>query len=330
MFAPPSRTDPDAAIRSTDDDAAQSRLSAVRKGYLHDPFIHLLVPRSHLAHARPPLINIGTFLRSGAIDSLVDGWIHSWPEDVHVQIVSLGAGSDTRFWRMSDSPLKHRISKYVEVDFPEVTGRKAMTICKYQELRDTLGPDIFVEKGGTMLSSSVYNLVPADIRADTKALFDTLSTVLSSQQPTIVLAECVFPYMSQSASAYVLQWFPATFSNIGVIVYEMFGLEDSFGRVMRANLQSRAVELPGVEASIDSEQERFIKAGYTSTRALTLKEIRASQTPSSELERIAMLELLDEIEELELVLNHYTVACAWATRPTKRVSWTNWGTRSGS
>lgn len=104
MFPPLSisRLDPDAAIRSTDDDAAQSRLSAVRKGYLEDPFVHLFVPRAHLAPSRPPLINIGTYLRFRAIDALVQEFIEHWP-DGRVQIVSLGAGSDTRFWRLNVS-----------------------------------------------------------------------------------------------------------------------------------------------------------------------------------------------------------------------------------
>lgn len=91
--------DPDAAIRSTDGDAAQARLSAVRKGYLtDDPFISFFLARARFLPPRPPLINVGTFIRATAIDKLVNGWIEA---NDQVQIVSLGAGSDTRFWRLS-------------------------------------------------------------------------------------------------------------------------------------------------------------------------------------------------------------------------------------
>ena len=94
--------DPDAAIRATDTDASQARVSAVRKQYLHDPFIGALVPRAHLVPTRPPLINIGTYVRSEAIDELVLGWLsHAGGDGQKVQIVSLGAGSDTRFWRLA-------------------------------------------------------------------------------------------------------------------------------------------------------------------------------------------------------------------------------------
>ena len=93
--------DANAPVRQTDSDAAIARLSAVKLGYLQDPFIRFLVQRPHLQPARPPLINIGTYVRSEAIDRLVNEWLElSSVEGKKCQIVSLGAGSDTRFWRI--------------------------------------------------------------------------------------------------------------------------------------------------------------------------------------------------------------------------------------
>lgn len=91
--------DPDGAIRLTDTDAAMARVSAVGKGYVEDPYIKHFVPRGQLQTARPPLINIGTYLRGTAIDRLVDQWLERSAGPC--QIVSLGAGSDTRFWRIA-------------------------------------------------------------------------------------------------------------------------------------------------------------------------------------------------------------------------------------
>ena len=93
----------DAAIRQTDSDAILARYSAVQKGYLSDPFVRPLLPRGgHLQPARPPLINIGTYVRSEAIDKLVNQWLDlASAEGRQSQIVSLGAGSDTRFWRIA-------------------------------------------------------------------------------------------------------------------------------------------------------------------------------------------------------------------------------------
>ena len=94
--------DPDEPIRGTDTDAASSRLSAVSLGYLDDPFaplLHKTPPGS--SSRKPPLINVGTHHRTWALDRLVDGFFEACAADgVEGQVVSLGAGSDTRFWRL--------------------------------------------------------------------------------------------------------------------------------------------------------------------------------------------------------------------------------------
>lgn len=96
-------TGSDNAIRSTDSDAAEARLSAVSKGYLTDPFLTSFVRRARFVPPRPPLINIGTHVRSEAIDNLVKGWLEAGGTSTKKQIVSLGAGSDTRYWRLAVS-----------------------------------------------------------------------------------------------------------------------------------------------------------------------------------------------------------------------------------
>jgi [phosphatase 2A protein]-leucine-carboxy methyltransferase len=106
MFPPPNgpaqHHDADSSIRQTDNDAALAKVSAVRKGYLEDPYVKHFVPRAHLQPPRPPLINIGTYVRTVALDELVHKWIGlSEKSGKQCQIVSLGAGSDTRFWRLA-------------------------------------------------------------------------------------------------------------------------------------------------------------------------------------------------------------------------------------
>lgn len=94
----------DAGIQSTDGFAAHARVSAVRQGYLEDPFAVHFAGGTRAAKALPthaPLINIGTYVRTSAIDRLVEGFLRSGGNALKKQIVSVGAGSDTRFWRLS-------------------------------------------------------------------------------------------------------------------------------------------------------------------------------------------------------------------------------------
>ena len=311
MFEPPTKnTDPDAPTRATDNDAAVARLSAVRKGYLTDPYIAALIPRAHLQQPRPPLINIGTYLRTRAIDLLLDDWFRLTGRH-KVQVVSLGAGSDTRFWRlavrfflsflnvkrgMTDSvfwlvcgrqngPHAAKLQRYIEIDFAENTSRKVMSIRKNRVLSAALGTEgsISVGKllyrppqnpsrllssllheillhaggGGTTLRTPVYNLLPVDLRMPPAASLapllsaahahdDSDEPMLSPTLPTLLLFECVLAYMDPAASNALIRWFADYFNAaaapdglLGGIVYEMFKLNDAFGRVMLNNLKVR-------------------------------------------------------------------------------------------
>ena len=166
--------------------------------------------------------------------------------------------------------------------------------------------------------------------------------LLSPALPTLLLFECVLAYMTPTASNALIQWFVDYFAAPGGgllagIVYEMFKLDDAFGRVMLNNLkvrlssesvfvysrrvclndlitnagqQSRNVSLPGAESYRDlaSLSHRFLNLGFTKAQALTLREIRRRYIEPQELKRLSQLELLDEVEELELVLDHYAIS----------------------
>ncbi|KZV84207.1 leucine carboxyl methyltransferase [Exidia glandulosa HHB12029] len=305
--------DTDAAVRSTDSDAAQARLSAISKGYLFDQFAHHLVPRARFATPRPPLINHGTHVRATALDALVDEWLATGGVDVKKQIISVGAGSDSRFWRISTGPLKDALHAYLEVDLPENTLAKAMAIRKSKELSAVLGDNVTLTLGGQGLESPRYVLAPVDLREDPAQTLQPFITrgILDPSIPTLIVAECVLVYMDRAASDRVLRWAANTFDVAGGLVYEMFGLNDGFGRVMRENLLVRNVLLPGVDAypTLHDQAARFRQTGFvTAQRALSLRTIRATHISAGERARIAQLEMLDEVEELELVLAHYVIA----------------------
>ncbi|KAG8929754.1 carboxy methyl transferase for protein phosphatase 2A [Tulasnella sp. 418] len=303
--------DGDSAIRATDSDATQARLSAVRKQYLQDPFVHHFIQRPHLVPNRPPLINIGTYVRSESIDALITEWFSRFESNISVQIVSLGAGSDTRFWRLSNGPYATQLTQYIEVDFPEVTARKLATIRKNNDLLAITG-DLVSEQGGTGCRSLKYHLVPADLREEPQNSLSALLEILDSQTPTLVIAECVFAYMPPSASERILLWFKGHFSPIGCMIYEMFALGDSFGTIMKENLRTRNIVLPGVDGYGDLESlcTRFAACGFKNPHAKTLKSLWLESIHQSEVQRVTRLEHVDEWEEILLVLDHY--ALSWA------------------
>lgn len=115
-----------------------------------------------------------------------------------------------------------------------------------------------IAQGGRELHSPKYHLLAADLRSDpvntlqeqlTQPSEDTGVPILSPSCPTLLLFECVLAYMTVEVSSRLLRWFANYFSAngdqeaaqengvLGCIVYEMFGLNDAFGRVMLNNLQ---------------------------------------------------------------------------------------------
>jgi [phosphatase 2A protein]-leucine-carboxy methyltransferase len=107
-----------------------------------------------------------------------------------------------------------------------------------------------LEFSGTALHSSVYHLLPVDLRlGPQEALAPSLAEsgpeskpVLSNSLPTLLLFECVLAYMTQEASDAIIRWFvnyfsPAPNGVLGSLVYEMFGLGDAFGQIMLNNLK---------------------------------------------------------------------------------------------
>ncbi|WWD16185.1 hypothetical protein CI109_100610 [Kwoniella shandongensis] len=385
------RPDPDDAIRLTDDDAASSRLSATNAGYLPDPFVSLLYkPRlsstdaqAHV-HAggigggpssrKPPLINVGTHHRTRGIDLLIDKFLdQNQGGGAEKQIVSLGAGSDTRFWRLMSRAQPPSLAKYVEIDFPHLTSPKAQRIARSRKLSQyltkpkstsprttsdslttpmtmappnptaTTTPPFTISQGGTSLQSQNYLLLPLDLRPSpssssssssnnnnneqtiSEILTSTLLPHLDPTLPTLFLAECLFPYMPPGDSEAVISWFGNEFERCVGVVYEMVGLGDSFGNVMKRNLASRNLSIPGSIpfTTPQSQADRFLASHsdsgsgstpsrFTEAGAKTLWQVREECIDPNELHRISKLEFLDEIEELRLVLEHYVIA--WGTK----------------
>lgn len=126
-------------------------------------------------------------------------------------------------------------------DLSAVLGKpEEITIGRFYSSLPTTSFSVRAAHGGTGLHAPKYHLVTGDLRKSPSELIASLEPHLSSAHPTILLFECVLVYMSPEASSALIQAFAnyleAGNSVLGGIVYEMYGLEDSFGRVMKSNL----------------------------------------------------------------------------------------------
>ncbi|CAG8551752.1 733_t:CDS:2 [Funneliformis caledonium] len=317
-FRTPSTTDTssqDNAIRGTNDDAVTSKLSAVNTGYINDIFVKYFVKRPS---KRPPIINRGSYVRNTGLDILITKFLEVGGEKLKKQIVSLGAGSDTRYFHFKNTLRKFH--KYFEIDFPEITSKKVAIILRNKDLSHLIGTKMQIGKGGTEIYAPDYCLISGDLREWEDNLVPRLEEHgFNRSIPTLFLSECVLIYMDPIDSNKIVQWVGDNMKVAMFIVFEQILPNDPFGSVMLQNLRAVNIELRGIYAypDLQSQKDRYLRRGWTHAEAVDINEIHDLHIDSNELSRISKLEFLDELEEWRLLATHYCIAWAYTVKDAK-------------
>ncbi|KAF4921461.1 Leucine carboxyl methyltransferase 1 [Colletotrichum viniferum] len=309
----------DQTIQGTDDDAAGSRLSAVNVGYLEDPYARFFVDgMAGPPPRRLPIINRGTYTRTVALDSLVDsflsGAVGSGDGPKQKQIVSLGAGTDTRPFRLFPRTDRPGLV-YHELDFAVTVRKKARIVQGVPPLRQILGNPSLEEDGSWSCQPSAsdsYYCHARDLRELVQPGAPTLKG-LRTDIPTLLISECCLCYLETSATKDLISWFEQKIPDLGIIIYEPIRPDDPFGKMMTSNLAARRIRMPTLESyKLPQDQEQRLRdTGFEHANALTVERIWERWVSSDEKERVDRLEGLDEVEEWKLLADHYVVAWGW-------------------
>lgn len=303
-------TSVDAAVQATNDDAAASKLSCVRKGYIADKYVQFFVRRPV---KRSPIINRGYYARWAAMRELLMQFLEAGKRDEFgsfpkKQVLSLGAGFDTIYFQLQDEEKAPFL--YVELDFKEVTSKKAMIIDGYKQLRTKLGSAPFISIDEGQIDSEQYKLFPADLRD-----FDVLDTIftqakLNPSLPTLVIAECVLIYLDPDVSRAVVKWAEEKFSTSIFAAYEQIHPDDGFGQQMIKNLESRGCPLLGLHdtPTLEAKKRRFTDLGWQRSEAFDMDAIYNQHLDPHNRKRIERLELFDEFEEWHIMQEHYCIS----------------------
>uniref|UniRef100_A0A4W4F5A7 Leucine carboxyl methyltransferase 1 n=1 Tax=Electrophorus electricus TaxID=8005 RepID=A0A4W4F5A7_ELEEL len=292
----------DEAVRSTCDDASICKRFATSQGYWTDPYIQYFVRQ--MGERKAPEINRGYYARVQGMSHLLDAFLKRTQCDC--QVVNLGAGLDTTFWR-----LKVCLNYKLIVVFLYHFCRTKPPLSK--PLIETHSADSLLLDGHN-LDSDRYCIIGADLR-DISSLEEKLRKFqIITELPTLFLSECVLVYMTPEQSSRLVHWVANTFHTAMFINYEQVNMADRFGQVMIENLQSRQCNLAGVDVcqSLDS-QERFLLTGWESVNALDMMAVYGL-LPQEDISRIERLEFLDEKELLHQLLQHYSIC--WAVKDT--------------
>jgi len=300
----------DEGVQSTNDDATACKLSAVSLGYWADPYLSLMMKRGE---RRAPEIHLGYYARVKGFAFLIDKFLEAC--DTKVQMINLGAGFDTLYWRLVDEgkPIKN----FVEVDFNAVTARKCYLIKRHRDLlKQVTDSEGEVRLSKTDLHGNRYHLVSADFSNVQNLKSKLEECEIDYQCPTLVMAECALVYADSGKVEKLVEWLASAFTSATFINYEQFNMNDRFGSVMLDNLLSRGCSLSGVSACKDAQTQtsRFTSNGWQSATCWNMNEVY-SLLPQGDVSRVERIERLDEKELLQQLFHHYCITVARKNSP---------------
>lgn len=316
----------DESVQKTNDDATFCKKSAVSLGYWSDPYLAAFGSRSDFEGRKAPEIHLGYFTRVSSIWRLICKTIDRIIEvqGEKLQILNLGAGFDTLYWRLSDHLQEigkvEILKSFIDIDLPEVTARKCLYVRRSKLLLSKVAGDgnEEVKFSRTDLHGHKYHAIAAnftDLPLLEKKLRDCSG--FSFEVPTLFISECVFVYVDPLKISNFLTWASTNFNaSIALINHEQLNIFDKFGQVMLENLAQRGCSLPGIEACRDKNThiDRLLNSGWQSGFCWTMNEIYNSMLNREEVDRVDKIELLDEKELVNQLFEHYCVSYGWKNK----------------
>lgn len=331
----------DVAVMSTNDDAFETKISAMDAGYFQDRFLAAMkeeylcqtLDAGNAIRRRQPVMNRGTYARVLVKDQIITSILSSPPVSTAavVQFVSLGAGFDTlpfrliEQWRQNNKAAVGRpVLNYVEVDLQPVVLMKQRLcrsfLCRQQQRGDFFTSVQYTSRSVTARDAhgSRYSLHACDLR-DVNAFRSTLFSQdedgaqfnTGQHAVTIVISELSLVYMDARDADAVIEglarWVegPRVFVNL-----EPVQGGDNFGELMDENVAARGSALLGMRTypSMDSQRLRFVRLGWKAVAVETMLRLwNEAVARTGQAARLHTVEMLDEVEELNLLLAHYCV-----------------------
>jgi [phosphatase 2A protein]-leucine-carboxy methyltransferase len=275
------------SVEDTALDAANAKSSAVHQGYYRDPYIDFFVGQTF---RQIPPMNLGYFVRTLSMWNAITKF-HTVHGD-GIQVVVLGSGYDTLFWRLRDASVN--VSRWFDVDLPHVVERK--------------GP---VLRNEIFHPLDKYCLIAINLATHGSLESGLLANGFSVDAPTVFVDECSLIYVDPAAVDAIIR-FAASLKSSGFISYGMIKPEDKFGQLMVQNFKSIGAPLKGIGQypSVESHRNRFIAGGYAKVKAVDMNAAMKAVLTWEDHIRVRRLEMQDDPDELAFMLAHYVLAIA--------------------
>ncbi|KAF6215589.1 hypothetical protein GE061_010345 [Apolygus lucorum] len=292
-------------VQGTNDSSILSKYSMVQRGYFEDGEIKHFVEKEV---RRSPLINLGYFARALVMDNSIKSFIQQFTK-TNVQILSLGAGFDTTYFRLFS---KFPDVVYFEVDLKDVVDNKIGMIKRSPELSSILVDVNVGEFDFNHLKSRHYNIFTHDL-SDTEGLGHKLTQMgFDFGQPSLVFSECAITYIEEERSTSLLEWIKIRMENVTVLNYEQFNPHDGFGKIMVNHFNKIQSPLKSLMkyTTMEEQMQRYSRAGWKHCRVYSVMDLFQHILKPGDVAKTFKIEPFDEWEEFHLKCCHYSLAIA--------------------
>lgn len=256
-----------------------------------------------------PEILRGYYARLKAFEHISSKFLRSHPEG---QIISLGAGFDTLFFRLND---EFKNFRYLELDLPSVIRKKTGML-----------------KRSKLEIPGNYQFLPVNLASKVQLESVLKSSIIQPEKPILILAECIFMYLETEQVSMVLneiRGFSENYSTndtetasnpksdlkstpnsikppIHLISYDSLDKSDNFSKMMKGNL----LKTHEINLHLLTESEynsRLNNSGFSKVKQYTMLEVYNHEFLDAERRGIEKLVFLDDIEIWRQIMEHYSL-----------------------
>ncbi|CAM9291315.1 unnamed protein product [Lampetra fluviatilis] len=295
------RVSPHARVEGTNDSSILSKVSMATAGYVQDQLLAHFTCEAQSQWRRSPLINRGYYVKAKAVDYVLTRFLEQTRAEPRTQMVSLGAGFDTAYFRLKSEARLGRAVVF-EVDFPAVARRKAALIRQSPELLALLSPGQVAD----------YCLLGVDVTRLRELEESLVGTGLDPAAPTLLLSECVLTYVDANRASALIGWAAERLVAATFVAYEQAHPGDVFGSVMMNHFSRLRSPLRALRRfpTRHAQHARYLSQGWERCESVDINEFYLNVLPVEERARVEHLELFDEHEEWHLKCSHYFILVA--------------------
>lgn len=262
---------------------------------------------------RTPLMNRGYYIRVLGFRMALEKFLLSTAGQP-CQLVYMGAGFDSS--PMSSFEVAGPETTVFEIDFPDIMNAK---LEMYQGDRKL---SHFFEQQSPLPSAELpvevrrigrFSLIGADLRDSTKLVSILRIAGFNPELPTLFFSECVLVYIEKQFVDELSSSMATLVNNEAMwVTYDMINPHDRYGQVMVHNLAAAGFHIPGIKdfPTLEAERNKFLNNGWCFAQSCTMRHFYDTVVTEEEKKRMKDLEIVDEVEEWNLIMEHYSLTIA--------------------